>query len=86
MPETVEGLAKQIEDARFELSRGVLDLIAVRPEQTLAEIVAEVIKEFQRTATVGEEHVCECDCESAEGLGDVRKGIEAVIDDLKGLL
>lgn len=82
MPETVEGLAKQIEDARFELSRGVLGLIAVRPEQTLAEIVAEVVKEFQRTAPGGEGHVCE----STEDLGDVRKGIEDVINDLKGLL
>lgn len=47
--EVVEGLAatfvaqaKEIEDARQELSRGVLDLIVARPEQTLAEIVTEV--------------------------------------------
>ena len=74
--------AQETEDAREELSRGVLDLIMARSEQTLAEVVAEVVKEFQRTAIVGEEHVCE----SAEDLKELRSGIEDLISDLKGLL
>lgn len=90
--EVVEGLAatfvaqtKEINDARQELSRGVLDLLVARPEQTLAEIVTEVVKEFRRTAIVGEEHVCACDCKSAEELTEVRGSTEDAINSLKGL-
>lgn len=75
---------KQVEDARFGLSRNVLDLIQPRPEQTLAEIVAEVVKEFRRTAVVSAKHVCECGCEDSPV--EVRDDISSIIQDLKKLL
>lgn len=78
--------AKVIEDARFELSRGVLDLIQPRPEQTLAEIVAEVVKFKATDCRECEAHVCECDCDSTEDLWEVREGVKGIIKDLKGLL
>lgn len=79
-------LLKQVEEARFELSRGVLDLVVPRPEQTLAEIVAEVVKEFGRTAVAGGEHVCECDCDEDALSWAQREEIRGVINTLKGML
>lgn len=38
-------LREQAESARFELSRGVLDLVVPRPETSLGEVVAESVEE-----------------------------------------
>lgn len=84
MPETVEGLVKQIEDAQFELSRGVLDLAVSRPAQTLAETVAEVVEEFKSTATVGGGHKCVCGEDELSWAQ--REDIRSAIDTLEGLL
>ncbi len=81
-------LRKQIEDARFELSRGVLNLAVPRPEQTLAELVTEVVEEFQCTAVVGEceDHVCECDCDEDKLGWSQREEVRNAISILEGLL
>lgn len=83
---TFVGRAKEIEDARFELSRGVLGLIQPRPEQTLAEIVAEVVKFKATDCRECEAHVCECDCDEDELSWAQREDIRGVINTLKGML
>lgn len=84
MPETVESLTKQIEDARFELSRGVLGLTVPRPAQTLAETVTEVVEEFKSTTTVGDGHKCVCGEDELSWAQ--REDIRSAIDTLEGLL
>lgn len=88
MAETVEDLRKQIEDARFELSRGVLNLVVPRPEQTLAELVAEVVEYKKQVyeCVECEDHVCECDCDEDKLGWSQREEVRNAISILEGLL
>lgn len=52
----------------------------------IAAVMAGLLKEYTALQKQIEEHVCECDCESAEDLKELRSGIEDLTSDLKGLL
>lgn len=65
--EAISKRLKVIGDARFELSRHVLDRVVATG--TLPEIVKEVIEhhsQFKQELSEEQNHVCECDCDDED--------------------
>lgn len=79
-------------DGREETLLEVRKLAAAHAEMqseqvdNIAAVMARLLKENTALQKQIEEHVCECDCESAEDLKELRSGIEDLTSDLKGLL
>ena len=91
LAEDLDAVLAEVEEARFELSRHLLDLVTPRPTQTLGEIVKEAIKEYQdleKRIEEFEDHDCEeeCGCDEDELSFANREIIRNVISDLGDML